>query len=184
MSISPPAGQLGPLLQNAGHVPQPVGMWTESMMTRPPVYDWCVVMRTLWRVFWTCGVVSTRIMACPALFIDVRFADCWSTLSYWRYRERQSTYRSGLVNVGDDAVREGNRLELRELLVGCCFDLSTVLCCERWYCERTVVALSLTACITDRKSTSILSNSGETSPLTCCGGRGLVFVLVLVFLCH
>lgn len=59
MSISPPAGQFGPKLtgvhlaqmkrlerefaphspslQKAGHVPQPVGMCTESMSTRPPV---------------------------------------------------------------------------------------------------------------------------------------------------
>lgn len=77
MSISPPSGQFGPLLQNAGHVPHPVGMCTESMMTSPPVYENWVVIRTLWRVPLTCGVVSTRITALPALLMSARLVDCY-----------------------------------------------------------------------------------------------------------
>ena len=37
MSISPPEGQLGPLLQNAGQVPHPYGICTASRMTSPPL---------------------------------------------------------------------------------------------------------------------------------------------------
>ena len=74
MSISPPLGQLGPLDQNAGHVPHPVGMWTASSTTMPCVYAKSVVTRTLLRAPETTGVVSTFMYALPALLIPVRFA--------------------------------------------------------------------------------------------------------------
>lgn len=90
ISISPFTGQLGPFVQKAGQVPHPVGMCTESMITRPPVNVNWVVMRTLWRVFWTWGVVSTFIMAFPALLIDARLA-CFCVDGRFISEKRQKT---------------------------------------------------------------------------------------------
>ena len=48
-----------------GQVPHPVGIWTESMMTSPPLKELCVVIRTLCLLPETLSVVSTRITAFP-----------------------------------------------------------------------------------------------------------------------
>jgi hypothetical protein len=76
MSISPVCGHVGPFVQKAGHVPHPVGMWTLSMMTSPPVKLYCVWMRTDARLPDTWGVVSTLMIAFPALLMDERLLDC------------------------------------------------------------------------------------------------------------
>lgn len=65
-----------PFDQNAGQVPQPVGMWTASRTMSAPVYVKSVVMRTLRRYPEVItGVVSTFRYALPALLMPVRLAD-------------------------------------------------------------------------------------------------------------
>jgi hypothetical protein len=55
-----------------GHVPHPVGMWTESMMKRPPLKSVVVSMRMLCRVSGTFAVVSTRMTILPSPFMSRR----------------------------------------------------------------------------------------------------------------
>ena len=57
-----------------GQVPHPVGMWTLSMITSPPLKVYCVEMRMLLRVSETCPVVSTRMIAFP-FSIEIRSLD-------------------------------------------------------------------------------------------------------------
>lgn len=63
-----------------GQVPQPVGMCTESIITKPPVNDCFVVIRMLLRTLATVGVVSTFMTAFPTEFTSTRPAD--SCVSY------------------------------------------------------------------------------------------------------
>ena len=58
-----------------GQVPHPVGIWTESNITSPPLKENCDCMRIDMRFPVTCGVVSTRMIAFPALLIDERLFD-------------------------------------------------------------------------------------------------------------
>ena len=58
-----------------GQVPHPVGIWTESMMTRPPLNWLCVEIRTLCLLPETVPVVSTRITAFPWAFTSSRPLD-------------------------------------------------------------------------------------------------------------
>lgn len=78
-------------------------------MSNAPVYVLWVVIRMLWRVFCTCGVVSTRITAFPLLLISIRFADCYQRENNYQQeserRWRGQTHRSVLVNIGYYAVR-------------------------------------------------------------------------------
>ena len=67
-----------PLLQKAGHVPHPVGMCTESMITRPPLKTSFDDIRMLLRFPETFWVVSTFMRTFPFEFTPMSPLDCYS----------------------------------------------------------------------------------------------------------